>query len=184
MGRHLDEIAELKFSTLNNSSLLSLVFYNLIMAYDYSNYPDNWTKMREAMFKAYGGKHCTEGVFKRVGHKGYIQLHHYVPLAKANNKSEYYFLNQSWNLIPCCERHHNKMHNYSRGTRGKYKIEKKPKTNKVNYLTRFGWAVKRQHYNKKFSKNKKPLTFWKYWKIGEKGLKRKMNSWPSKYVSD
>jgi len=154
------------------------------MAYDYSKYPENWKKMRRAMFNAYGGKYCTEGIFKKLGHKGYIQVHHHVPLSEANTRSEYYFLNQPWNLIPCCEKHHNRMHDYSRSIVGTYKPEKRPRANKVSYFKRFTWAVKRKYYKSRFDKKKRPLSFWKYWKIGERKLEKKMYSWPMKYITD
>jgi len=150
-------------------------------------YPDNWDEMREAMFSAYGGKYCTEGLFKKYFHKGYIQLHHYVSISKADNQSEYYFLNQPWNLIPCCEKHHKKFHSHMNSIKGYYNPDFNRKGKEASYARRFFWAMKRQYYRQKFEnrgKKEHVLGFWNYWNIGTNRLRKKMYKWPGKYLEE
>ena len=156
-------------------------------SWDFPKYPDNWEDMREAMFMAYGGKYCAKGFFRKWGHKGYIQLHHYVPLSKAKYPPEYYFLNQEWNLVPLCEKHHKQYHNHISEVRGVYNPEYRPRHKKVSYLRRAYWAIKRLVYKRKFNKREKGekvLHFWNYLGIGERRLKKKMKEWPKKYLED
>ena len=171
------------------------------MAYDFPENPENWKTIKEAMFMTYGGKYCRKGLFryrtkplinifglKYIVHEGYVDVHHYVSLSKAKYESEYYFLNQQWNLVPLCEKHHKKVgkHNHMR-VKGYYNPEHRSKSKKVGYLRQFGWKIKRGWYKRKFDKRKnteKILRFWYYWGYGEKKLKDKMYSWPKKYLED
>lgn len=157
------------------------------MSWNFPNYPDNWKDMKEAIFLAYGGKYCTKGLFKGFGHKGYIQVHHYVSLSKAKNNTEYYFLNQPWNLVPLCEKHHNREHAHMNNINGYYNREARSKKKKVSKARRLGWHVKRRRYHRKFNKrdkDKNVLYFWNYWKSSEKRLKNKMETWPTKFLED
>ena len=154
--------------------------------WSFPEYPENWNEIREAMFVAYGGKYCLKGIFMEFGHKGYIQLHHQVPLSAAKNKSEYYFLNQAWNLVPLCEKHHNDCHQHMNGIKGDYNL-KQYKEKKVGYLRRFCWWLKRKHYQYEFKNRKSKenvLFFWNYWKGGEQKLKEEMLEWPSQYLEN
>ncbi|HDQ59593.1 MAG TPA: HNH endonuclease [Candidatus Woesearchaeota archaeon] len=150
-------------------------------------YPENWKDMKEAVFLAYGGKYCSAGIFKRFNHKGYIQVHHYVPLSAAEYDSEYYFLNQVWNLVPLCEKHHNKKHSHLNNINGKYNMSDRPKNKKASLVRRMGWSLKRRYYQKKFGKKKngeKVLSFWNYMTFWENKLRHKMDEWPKSYLED
>jgi len=159
------------------------------MTFSFPEYPKNWNEMRDAMFSLYGGKYCIKGVFMKFGHDGFINIHHNVPLSKATYLSEYYFLNQPWNLTPLCEKHHKQCHPHMREneTEGNYSYSTYSKSKKVGWARRFGWYLKRKWYTGKFEKRKsddKILWFWNYWERGKKSLKEEMESWPRQCLED
>jgi len=152
-------------------------------------YPKNWQEMRATMFKLYGGKYCTKGIFMKLGHDGFVNVHHAVPLSKSLYQSEYYFLNGPWNLVPLCEKHHIKNHKHMRQDeiKGKYDYKLYSKSGKVSWARRFCWQLKRTWYYRKFNKrkgNEKLLWFWNYWESGERNLEKEMNRWPGKCLED
>lgn len=139
--------------------------------------PKNWSKVRKEVFDMYNGKYCI-----KVGHhEGKVQVHHYVPLYTVKYDSEYYFVNEPWNLTPLCNRHHRKKHKhtgYVRVDDSKYvpEVYGKPK---VSWAKRFFWTLKRGWYRHKFEKrydedsDYKILYFWNYTKWGTKRRKTK-----------